>query len=263
MKWLRALRRPKKTTEVVEYSPSPSLPSTFRYSIDDLLVVENNYRTMFSMHRDIHQKIVDDICADRNSSVLEVACGPGFCVPLFRAHGIDYTGMDISETAIAATAMKFSDVQLINMSIARSEILMPQSFDAVYSSSMLEHIGKFEEAIAAMWRLSRHRMDLMFFEGLSDAQEHTIKFFPYGRSDDPKTWGGEYGMNVALQDHGPRDGRADSEPVHGYFYSRYAREKMLDLLHALPAAQIVNTQTMIHAEHGPRSWVTVRRVGSG
>jgi SAM-dependent methyltransferase len=258
MKWLRALRRPKETTEIAERASS-SLPSTFRYSIGDLLVVENNYRTMFSMHRDIHQKIVDDICADGNSDVLEVACGPGFCVPLFKAHGIDYTGMDISETAIAATAMKFSDAQLINMSIDRSGILMPQSFDAVYNSSMLEHIGKFEEAIAAMWRLSRRRMDLMFFEGLSDAQEHAIKFFPYDKSDDPKNWGGEYGMKVALQDHGPRDGRKGSERVPGYFYSRYAQRPMLDLLRTLPEAVVSDVQTLKHPEHGPRSWVTVRR----
>ncbi len=191
-----------------------------------------------------------------------MACGPGLCIPLFLAHGIDYTGMDISETAVAATAMKFSDVQLINMSIERSGVLMPQSFDAVYSSSMLEHIGKFEDAIEAMWRLARHRLDLMFFEGLSDAEEHAIKFFPYDLSEDPKNWGGEFGLKVALQDHGPRDGRTGSAPVHGYFYNRYARKRMLELLRVLPGAEITNAQTIVHAEHGPRSWVTIRRVGS-
>jgi SAM-dependent methyltransferase len=259
MKWLRALRRSQTKAEVAgPYRSRPAL-TALRYSIDDLLVVENNYMKMFSMHRDLHQKIVNDICANGTSSVLEVACGPGCCIPLFRAQGIDYTGMDISETAIAATAMKFSDVQLINMPVERSEILMPQSFDAIYSSSMLEHIGRFEEAIFAMWRLARHRMDLMFFEGLSDNDEHTIKFFPYDLSEDPKTWGGEFGMKVALQDHGTRDGRTGSEPVHGYFYSRYARTPMLDLLRTLPMADVTNVQTIAHAEYGPRSWVTVRR----
>ena len=262
MNWLRVLRRSWKARKVSEQLPPASLPSAFRYSVDDLKVVENNYGKMFSMHRDIHQKIIDDICADKNSSVLEVACGPGFCIPLFRAYGVDYTGMDISETAIAACAMKFSDIQLLNVPIGQSAILVPQSFDAVYNSSMLEHIGKFEEAIFAIWRLSRRRMDLMFFEGLSNAKEHGIKFFPYDRSESAETWGGEYGMKVALQDHGPRDGRTGSEPVPGYFYSRYAQEPMLDLLRALPEAVVSDVKTLVHAEHGPRSWVTVRRAGA-
>lgn len=262
MKWLRALRQSGKQQDSSKQRHSSSLLSTFRYSTDDLKVVEANYTKMFSMHSDIHQTIIDNICTDQNNSVLEIACGPGCCVPLFRAHGIDYTGMDISETAIAACAMKFSDIKLFNASIEQSALLMPQSFDAVYNSSMLEHIGKFEDAISAMWRLSRRRMDLMFFEGLSDATSHTIRFFPYDQTEDAKTWGGAYGMKVALQDHGPRDGRTGSQPVPGYFYSRYAQEPMLELLRALPEATISHVQTLVHAEHGPRSWVTVRRAGT-
>src|SRR5579864_5241066 len=118
MNLLRILRR-SKTPTTDRGPPIRLLPPSFRYSIDDLLVVENNYGKMFSMHRDVHQTIINDICADGISNVLEVACGPGFCVPFFRARGIDYTGMDISETAIAASAMKFSDIQLINTSIDR------------------------------------------------------------------------------------------------------------------------------------------------
>ncbi len=262
MKWLRNLRRSGRPQTSLNQAGSLSLPSTFRYSIADLNVVESNYAQMFSMHRDIHEAIVRDICTDANSSALEVACGPGHCVPLFRAYGINYTGMDISETAIAASAMKFSDIQLLNLSIEQSAILAPRSFDAVYNSSMLEHIGKFEEAIFAMWRLARRRMDLMFFEGLSDAKEHAIKFFPYDRSEDATSWGGEYGMKVALQDHGPRDGRIGSEPVPGYFYSRYAQEPMLDLLRTLPEAVVSNVQTLVHTEHGSRSWITIRRAGA-
>ena len=262
MNLLRTLRRLGRQQASPDQAAPSSLPSTFRYSIRDLAVVENNYGTMCSMHRDIHQKIIDDICADANSTALEVACGPGFCVPLFRKRGIDYAGMDISETAIAACAMKFSDIRLLNLSIEQSAILIPQSFDAVYNSSMLEHIGKFEDAIAAMWRLARRRMDLMFFEGLSDATDHAIKFFPYDRSEDEKNWAGEYGMKVALQDHGPRDGRTSSQAVPGYFYSRYAQKPMLDLLRTLPEAVVSDVQTLVHPKHGPRSWITTRRAGA-
>jgi ubiquinone/menaquinone biosynthesis C-methylase UbiE len=259
MKWLRTLRRSGRPQASSNQIHPSSLPPSFRYSIADLSVVESNYEKMFSMHRDIHEKIINDICKDSNSSVLEVACGPGHCIPLFRAQHINYTGMDISETAIAASAMKFCDIQLLNLSIEQSTILSPQSFDAVYNSSMLEHIGKFEEAIFAMWRLARRRMDLMFFEGLSDAAENAIRFFPYDRSETPESWGGEYGMKVALQDHGPRDGRTGSDPVPGYFYSRYAQRPMIELLRTLPDAVVSDVQTLVHAKHGPRSWITVRR----
>ena len=261
MKWFRTLRLSQQQ-HVPPTATSPSLPATFRYSIADLVVVENNYEKMFSMHRDIHEKIIDSICSDKNASALEVACGPGFCVPLFRKRGISYTGMDISETAIAANAMKYHDIQLINLSIENSAILSPQAFDAVYNSSMLEHIGKFEDAISSMWRLARRRMDLMFFEGLTDGKEHTIKFFPYDRSESQEAWGGEYGMKVALQDHGPRDGRTNAEPVPGYFYSRYAREPMIELLQALPSAIVSHVETLSHMQYGPRTWVTIRRAGA-
>jgi len=54
----------------------------------------------------------------------------------------------------------------------------------------------------------------------------------------PKNGGGEFGTKVALQDHGPRDGRSGPQTVHDYFYNRYSRKQMLEPLRALPGADV-------------------------
>ena len=103
---------------------------------------------------------------------------------------------------------------------------------------MLEHLGKVEEAIDALWGLRAGDFDPMFHEGLTDAAEHMFRFFPYEKSEPVASWGGRYGMKVALQDHWPETvARTQFRcmDIHEWF----ARAPMECLLRALPGAHDV------------------------
>jgi ubiquinone/menaquinone biosynthesis C-methylase UbiE len=134
---------------------------------------------MFEMHREVHEAAIADIAASECSSVAEVACGSAFNCEAAGAHGLAYTGIDISETAIAIACLKQSAGDFINLPVDRLEILKDRSFDAVYNSSMLEHIGFADRAIRSMWRLADRRLDLILYDGLSDQPEDSIRFFPH------------------------------------------------------------------------------------
>ena len=230
--------------------------SPLQFSSDDLCVLDGYYAKMFAVLEDVHRAALRDM-ADRGcKTVLEVACGTGWCAPLAGEVGLDYIGLDISETAVAGALLKYPTFCFLNLPVHRCELLNEKAFDAVYSSSMLEHIGRVEEAIGAMWRLSRRRLDLAFYEGLTDAPEHSFRFVPYERSEPPRAWGGRYGMKVALQDHGPRDGRSGKTAVPGYFLNQFSRARLHESLRSLPQASHVEMRDF----DGPlRSWVTVYR----
>lgn len=206
----------------------------FLASIDDLEILDGYYRTMFDLHRDKHQFAIQSIASSGAKTILEVACGTGYCIPLMSAVGLNYTGVDISETAIAACCLKYPTDWFFHLPFDRLSLLRPHSFDAVYSSSMLEHIGRYEEAIAIMWELAALRLHLMFYEGLSGADDNVIRFVPYDLAQPTSSWGGRYGLAVALQDHGRRDGRSSDEPLHGYFLNRFSKQRMIEFLQSLP-----------------------------
>jgi len=221
--------------------------------------LERHYGTMFDILRDMHERAYADIAVGGTKTIVEVACGTGMAYPLALRLGLDYTGVDISETAIAMCCLKFTDGCFVNAPVHRLNMFADHSFDAVYCSSMLEHIGRVEAAIRELWRLARHRLDLIFYEGLGDTRDHVFTFVPYDPTLTPESWGGPYGVKVAVQDHGDRDGRTTGVPVPGYFMNRFARDPMRRLLNGLPRAKKVEMRNVPHPKHGMRSWVTVRR----
>ena len=252
-RWLRA---PIQAHAPPPVSPqAPDLSPELRSKALDLQILDGAYQGMFSMHRDVHERAYQDIGLT-SKSVLEMACGTGFAYPLARARDLNYLGVDISETAIAMCCLKYPDALFLNAPIDSLSALADCCFDTVYCSSMLEHIGKVEIALQEMWRLAARRLDLVFYEGLTEFDEHLFRFVPYDVSQAPETWGGCFGMKVAIQDHGPRDGRPDGRPIPGYFMNKFAREPMRLFLGALSGVERVEIRDLPHLEHGKRSWVT-------
>jgi SAM-dependent methyltransferase len=239
---------------------APDLSPELRSKALDLQMLDGAYQVMFSFHRDVHERAYRDI-GSTSKSVLEIACGTGFAYPLARVHDLNYLGVDISETAIAMCCLKYPDGLFLNAPIYGLGSLADRCFDAVYCSSMLEHIGKVEIAVQEMWRLAGRRLDLVFYEGLADSDEHLFRFVPYDTAEPRETWGGCYGMKVVLQDHGPRDGRSDGRPIPGYFMNKFAREPMRRLIGELPGVEGVEIRDLPHQRHGMRTWVTVLKRG--
>ena len=192
------------------------------YSHFDLLEVDHKYGKMHRLHAAAHSGLINEIAGEHFGSVLEVACGAGWNVPAFRTAGLAYTGMDISETAIAAAALKYPENRYLNIGLSDCAMIKSGSFDVVYNSSMLEHIGYFQEAVAEMLRLARRELWILFFEGLSDEPRNRIAFHPYSEEQIEGREKDIYGRKVILQDH-------IHEKRKGWYWNRYARAEMLDI----------------------------------
>jgi SAM-dependent methyltransferase len=193
------------------------------YRPHELKALDRRYRKMFDLHADVHRTVFDEIAADDCGSLAEVACGSGYAVDFAVTRGLRYTGIDISETAIAVACLKETRGNFINLPVDQLSILKDRSFDAVYSSSMLEHIGFVELAIETMWRLASKRLDIFFYEGLFDTDENKISFHPHPAGISPKVAGGYYGVKVAGQSHGPPFARS------GYFLNRFSQKAMMKI----------------------------------
>jgi ubiquinone/menaquinone biosynthesis C-methylase UbiE len=129
-----------------------------KYSFFDLLDLDKRYKRMHEAHYDVHNGIIKHLGKRGYRDVLEVGCGTGWNIPLFRDVGLDYYGLDISETAIAVAMLKYPEYRYFNLSIADGFMLKNNVVDVVYSSSMLEHIGFHEEAIDEMVRMARNEV---------------------------------------------------------------------------------------------------------
>jgi ubiquinone/menaquinone biosynthesis C-methylase UbiE len=223
------------------------------YKVRDLKAIDRRYDEMFRMHADVHEAALDSIVSCGCQSLVEVACGSGHLAKLAIAKGLTYTGIDISETATAVACIKNTDGDFINLPVIRLDALRDQAFDCVYNSSMLEHIGPYEEAIDAMWRLAKKRLVIMFYEGLSEDQSHLIRFYPYREGDTARVSGGFYGEKVARQNHA-----ANGSPKIGYFLNRFSRPQMEAYARTLPGVSEVS----IRHFNGPlfRTLVTVERL---
>jgi SAM-dependent methyltransferase len=198
-------------------------PPGSRYSLADLEDLDSRYRVMHELHRHAHLGLIREIQDLAPTEVLEVACGTGWNVPHFRAARMTYYGLDISETALATAALKYPEHRYLNLGITDCRLIKDESFDVVYNSSMLEHIGCYREAILEMVRIAKRAVYILFFEGLSDAPDNDIRFHPY----EPRDVSGEakdiFGRKVVLQHHLHEDRR-------GWYWNRYARRKVLEVL---------------------------------
>ena len=223
------------------------------YKVGDLKALDRRYDEMFRMHADVHEAALDSIIASGCHSLAEVACGSGHLAKFAITKGLTYTGIDISETATAVACIKNTDGDFINLPVTRLDALRDQAFDCVYNSSMLEHIGSYEEAIEAMWRLAKRRLVIMFYEGLSEDQGHLIRFHPYRAGDTARVSGGFYGEKVARQNHAVK-----GPPKGGYFLNRFSRAEMEAYVRTLPGVSEVSIRDF----NGPlfRTLISIERL---
>jgi ubiquinone/menaquinone biosynthesis C-methylase UbiE len=189
----------------------------------DLHELDRRYAVMYHHHAEMHRRAIA-ATGDDCTTVLEVACGTGWNVPLFVQRGLRYCGLDISETAITGAMAKHPEHPYLNLSVHDLERLADGSFDVVYNSSMLEHIGNWEHAITQMLRIARRELVLCFFEGLTDTADNDIHFHPYTaaeiRGDKLDLWG----RKIVLQHDPP-----------GWYWNRYSLRQIERLLSELDA----------------------------
>lgn len=92
----------------------------------------------------------------RGRHVLEIGCGNGADGVMFAQHGADYTGVDLTESAVAATREHFAVLNLPGeFRLANAERLdfANESFDVVYSYGVLHHTPEPARAIREVYRV--------------------------------------------------------------------------------------------------------------
>lgn len=189
------------------------------YSDYDLRRLDFQYCRMYRQHELLHRSLTEEIAKLYGGGrALEVACGTGWNTGNFT--GFDYYGLDISEPAVSLALRKHPERRFLNLGIRDMHLLQSGSFDIVYNSSMLEHIGYAEFAIEEMVRLAKRHLFIMFFEGL--AETASIDFHPYEANQINGYVKDIYGRKVVLQDHG--------QPKKGWYWNRYARSDIESLM---------------------------------
>jgi ubiquinone/menaquinone biosynthesis C-methylase UbiE len=206
------------------------------YSIHDIHLLDRTYRKMHQLHHSLHEGLIQSLAGQGYSTLLEVACGTGWNIPNFRRVGLEYYGLDISETAIAAASLKHPGNNYLNLGILQCSFIKDSSFDVVYNSSMLEHIGYYREALSAMIRLARRRVYVVFFEGLSEGPDNEISFHPYTAPQIDGTEKDIYGRKVVLQDH-------VHEKRKGWYWNRYSKKRIIECLDGAKSSFLDNTNT--------------------
>jgi SAM-dependent methyltransferase len=89
-----------------------------------------------------------------NDKVLEIGCGIGSVVFELGRQGHDITGTDISGEAIAYGLKKYGDISL-EVQAAEALPYEDESFDAVLSFDLFEHIARIDTHVSEVWRVLR------------------------------------------------------------------------------------------------------------
>mgnify|MGYP001606052364 CR=1 FL=1 len=92
----------------------------------------------------------------KGSRVLDIGCGPGLYLDLFREKGLDALGIDLSDGFLDICARKGLNVRKMDL---EAPLLYPYSFDGIWASASLLHVPrvKVPSVIAAWTRLLKPR----------------------------------------------------------------------------------------------------------
>ena len=152
-------------TETVKTAPSESLmqittkEQAKRYYYDQWRSMpgapsewQNNYSERNHPGREVAAGFVPD-----GSSLLEVACGIGVDYPRYRAKGVKYFGVDLTEKYVAEAQQRGVPCKVAD---ALNLPFADKSFDSVYCKDLLVHLppGDWKTVLSEMARVCRDRV---------------------------------------------------------------------------------------------------------
>jgi len=88
-------------------------------------------------------------------SAIDVGCGLGFQLQIFKDAGLDYTGIDVSPKSVAVCQRKGLNAQIGKLEEVEGR------YDLVAAEGMLEHFLHFEPYVKHMLRISKRYVLLM------------------------------------------------------------------------------------------------------
>jgi ubiquinone/menaquinone biosynthesis C-methylase UbiE len=110
----------------------------------------------FRYQTEWHIPLLVPFARSRGKRVLEIGCGNGADGTVFAASGADYVGVDLTETAVAATRRHFDCLGLhgtFQVEDAESLSFNDRSFDIVYSYGVLHHTANPASAVREAFRV--------------------------------------------------------------------------------------------------------------
>ena len=103
-----------------------------------------------------HYQIVEQYL---HGKVLDVGCGPGYLAARVFPNEGHYTGVDVSEAALAHGRMLFPGAQFHRVDITRERLpFADDTFDTVVASEIVEHLDSFQNLLKEIRRVSREYM---------------------------------------------------------------------------------------------------------
>jgi len=109
-------------------------------------------RQMMKAKKKIIRKILENIEA---KTVIDVGCGIGRTLEVFRDTGLDYLGIDTSSEAISICRKK--QLSVLHKDLDEVE----ETYDLVFSDGMLEHFLNFEPYAKKMMQISKKHVLLI------------------------------------------------------------------------------------------------------
>jgi len=128
-------------------------------------------------------------------TVLDLGCGEGFMLDALIRDGIDaqFTGIDLSETALADARLRLGTRATLEHADARQLVTDGRSFDLVMMLEVLEHIPDPAQMLPILKQLSRSHVLLSvphepFFRGLNFLRGQHLRRFG-NHPEHVNTWG--------------------------------------------------------------------------
>jgi 2-polyprenyl-3-methyl-5-hydroxy-6-metoxy-1,4-benzoquinol methylase len=107
----------------------------------------------------------------KSFSLLDVGILSGVSYTAFRTAGleVDYTGIDINAAAVEDCRERFGDARWEHMTVTDIRF-GADSFDVVNCRHVLEHLPYYETAVRELFRVSRSKVVLTFFQPPRDPE---------------------------------------------------------------------------------------------
>jgi SAM-dependent methyltransferase len=121
----------------------------------------------------MREALVAEVLALAPRSILDVGCGSGDNLAALRVAGdFELTGIDVSDAALAQAAKRVPNATFASVDIVRDRL--PQTFDLVYSSQVIEHILDDASALENIARMSKRFVYLSTMTGRMRRSELAI-----------------------------------------------------------------------------------------
>lgn len=140
---------------------------------------EQRYRTEW------HIPLLVPFADAKGKSVLEIGTGNGADAVMFARNGANYTGVDLTETALEATRRHFEVLNLrgtLQRENAESLSFADKSFDWIYSHGVLHHTPNTQKAIDEVWRVLKPNGRAIIMLYYKDSFNYHVRIMLYMRA---------------------------------------------------------------------------------